>query len=90
MEVEKNEEKEIDPLETKSKVTETLQQMVKECSTLRVILQTWKVTENQCFNNLLDYLFSPTSNPIYDKLVVVAKEDRKEYQGQSPKKKEDP
>ena len=45
---------------TESKVTEALEQMVKEWSTLKGILQTKKVTENQCCNSLLDYLFSPT------------------------------
>jgi len=40
MEVGKDEAKEIDPLVTESNVTEALKQMVKECSTLRVILQT--------------------------------------------------
>jgi len=42
MEVEKDEEKEIDPLVTESKVTKALKQMVKEWSTLRVMLQTRK------------------------------------------------
>jgi len=59
-------EKDIDHLETKTKVIEALQQLVKEWKTLRVILQTKKVIENQCCNNLLEYLFTPTVKPIYN------------------------
>jgi hypothetical protein len=88
MEVEKDEEKEIVSLVTKSKVTKALKQMVKEWSTLRVILQTKKVTKNQCCNNLLEYLFSPTSKPLYDKIIDVTKEDRNRLEDDSSKKKE--
>jgi len=47
MEVEKDEEKEIDPLKADNKILEELKQMVKELTTLKVILQTRKVTRNQ-------------------------------------------
>jgi len=89
-EVENDEEKEIDPLVSESKVTEALNQMMKEFSTLKVRLQTRKVTKNQCCNNILEYLFSLTGKPLYDKLVVVTKDDHKKNEDNSPKKKEDP
>jgi len=62
MKVEKDEVIKIDPLTTESKVTEALKHMVKEWPTLRDVLQTRRVTKNQCCKNLLDYLFSPTGS----------------------------
>jgi len=64
--------------------------MAKEWSTLRDVLQTRKVTKNQCCNSLLDYLFSTTSKPLFDKMVAVTKEYRKNHDDEPPKKKEDP
>jgi hypothetical protein len=64
--------------------------MVKECSNLRNVLQTKKVTKNPCCNNLLEYLFSPTGKPLFNKMVVATKEDRKHHDNEGPKKKEDP
>jgi len=90
MEVENDEEKEIDPLVTESKVIGALKQMVKEWSTLSIILQTRKVTKNQCCNSLLDYLFSLTGKPLYDKMIYVTKEDHKRHEDEPPKKKNDP
>jgi hypothetical protein len=37
----------------------------------------------------MDFLSSPMSKPLYDKLVDVVKEDRKMHEDNSPKKKED-
>jgi len=79
MEVEKDEVNEIDPLTTESKLTEALKHMVKEWYNLRDVLQTKQVTKNQCCNSLLDYLFSPTGKPLFDKMVVVAKVNRKNH-----------
>jgi len=90
MEVEKDEEKEIDPLKADNKILEELKQMVKELTTLKVILQTRKVTRNQWCNNLLEYLFSPVGKPLCDKVVVVTQDTSKKYENTSPKKKEDP
>jgi len=64
--------------------------MVKKLTTLKVILQNRKVTRNKCYNNLLEYLLSPTGKPLYVKLVVVTKDDNKKYGHNSPKKNEDP
>jgi len=83
MEVEKDEEKEIDPLVIESKVTEALKQMVKEWFSLRVMLQTRKVTKNQCCNSLLDYLFTPIGKPTYDNIFAVTKEHCKKYEDDS-------
>jgi len=88
--VEKDEENEIDPLKTDTKILEELQQMVKELTTLKVLLQTRKVTRNQCCNNLLEYLFSPADKPLCDKVVDVTQDSSKKYEDTSPKKKEDP
>ena len=38
----------------------------------------------------MDYLFSPTSKLLYEKIVTVAKEDRKKHDDEPPRKKEDP
>lgn len=87
MEVEKDEEKEIDPLKSDNKILEELKQMVKELTTLKVILQTRRVTRNQSYNNLLEYLFSPASKPLCDKVVVVTQDTSKKYEDTSTKKK---
>jgi len=46
--------------------------------------------QESMLQELLDYLFSPTGKPLYDKMVAVTKEDRKKHEGESPKKNEDP
>jgi hypothetical protein len=86
MEVEKNEEKENDPLITDNKVLEQFELLVKELKTLRDVLQTRKVSRNQCCNNLLEYLFSPAGKPLCDKTVAVTQKFSKEYEDTSPKK----
>jgi len=45
----------------------------KELKTLGDILKTRKVTQNQCFKNLLEYLFSPTDKPLFNKMVAVTR-----------------
>jgi len=90
MEVEEDEVREMDPLTIERKVTKALMHKAKEWSTLRDVLQTRKVTKNQCCNSLLDYLFSPTGKELCEKMVAVTKEDHKKHDGEPPKKKEDP
>ena len=51
-------------------------------------LKKWTVTQNQCCKNLLQYLFSPTGKPIFNKMVAVTKEESKD-EINLPKKKED-
>jgi hypothetical protein len=61
----------------------------KVLKTLRDILKTRKVSQNQCCSNLLEYLFSPTGKPLFNKMVAVTKEENKD-ESNFPKKKEDP
>jgi len=75
--MEEKEAKEINPLVTDRKILKELKKMVKELTTLKGILQTRKVTKNQCCNNLLEYLFSLSGKPTYVKLVVVTNNNRK-------------
>jgi hypothetical protein len=86
MEVEKDEEKEVDPPMTERKFLEAYQLLAKELKTLRDILKTRKVTQNQCCNNLLECLFSPTGKPLFNKMVAVTKEDSKD-ENNFPKKR---
>jgi len=71
------------------KFLEAYQLLGKELKTLKDVLQTRKATRNQCCNNLLEYLFSPTGKPLFNKMVVVTKENSKDVDN-FPKKKEDP
>jgi len=89
MEVEKYEMKEIDPVTIEIKVTKALKHMVKEWSTPRDVLEIRKVTKNQCCDNLLDYLFSPTGKPLHEKMAAVSKEDHKKHDNETLEKKED-
>jgi len=63
--------------------------LAKEFKTLGDILKIRKVTQNQCFKNLLEYLFSPTGKPLFNKMVAVTQKDSKDERN-FPKKKEDP
>ncbi|AES66456.1 hypothetical protein MTR_2g069520 [Medicago truncatula] len=90
VEVEKDEEKESDLMMNDVKFLEEFELLVKELKTPRDVLQTRKVTRNQCCNNLLEYLFSPADKPLCDKTVVVTQKFSKKYEDTSPKKNEDP
>ena len=90
MEVEIDEKKQNDPLITDIKAIEALKKMVQEQSTLRVMLQTKKVAKNSCCNSLLEDIFSPIGKPLIDKMVVVARENRKKLKDEPPKIKEEP
>jgi hypothetical protein len=88
MEVEKDEEKEVHPLISEHKLLEAYKLLAKELKTLRDVIQTRRVTINQCCNNLLEYLFSPTGKLLFNKMVAVTKENSKDGDN-FPKEKKD-